>query len=70
VVNLSDHPVQARVRVPGKEIQGAKWHLTDAFSDWSYDRDGDEMAGPGFYIELNAWSYYFFQCVRVPPAPA
>ena len=64
VVNLSEHPVQARVRVPGKEIPGAKWHLTDAFSGWSYDRDGDEMAGPGLYIELNAWSYYFFQCVR------
>jgi hypothetical protein len=68
VINLSDHPVQARVRVPGKEIQGAKWHLTDAFSDWSCDRDGDEMAGPGLYIELKAWSYYFFQCVRVAPA--
>jgi Alpha amylase, catalytic domain len=64
VVNLSDHPVQARVRVPGKEIPGAKWLLTDAFSGCSYDRDGDEMAGPGLYIELNAWSYYFFQCVR------
>jgi hypothetical protein len=68
VVNLSDRAVQARVRVPGKEVARAKWHLTDAFSNWSYDRDGDEMAGPGLYIELNAWSYYFFQCVRVAPA--
>ena len=65
VVNLSDRAVQARVRLPWKEIPGAKWRLTDAFSDWSCDRDGDEMAEPGLYIELKAWSYYFFRCLRV-----
>ena len=64
VVNLSDRAVQARVRLPWNEIPGAKWRLTDAFSDWSCDRDGDEMAGPGLYIELKAWSYNFFQCFR------
>jgi hypothetical protein len=64
VLNLSDSAVQSRVRLPWKEVPGAKWHLTDAFSDWSCDRDGDEMAGPGLYIELKGWSYYFFQCVR------
>jgi hypothetical protein len=62
VINFSDGAVQGRVRLPWKE---GKWHLTDAFSDWSCDRDGDEMAGPGLYVELKAWSYYFFQCLRV-----
>ncbi len=70
VVNLSDYAVQSRVRLPGKDVPGAKWHLTDAFSDWSCDREGDEMAGPGLYIELKAWSYYFFHCLPVAlPAP-
>jgi hypothetical protein len=64
VINLSDSIVQGRVRLPWNELRGAKWLLTDAFSDWSCDRDGDEMAGPGLYIELKAWSYYFFRCVR------
>jgi hypothetical protein len=60
VVNLSDRAVQARVRLSWKEVAGAKWRLTDAFSDWSCDRDGDETADPGLYIELKAWGYYFF----------
>jgi Alpha amylase, catalytic domain len=64
VVNLSDGAVQARVRLPWKQVRGAKWRLTDAFSDWSCDRDGDEMAGQGLYIELKPWSYHFFQCFR------
>jgi hypothetical protein len=64
VVNLSDLAVQARVRLTWKEIRGAKWHLTEAFSDWSFDRDGDEITGAGLYIELKPWGYYFFQCLR------
>jgi hypothetical protein len=65
VVNLSEHAAQARVRLPWKETPGANWRLTDAFSNWSCDRDGDEMAGPGLYIELKAWGYYLFHCLRV-----
>jgi Alpha amylase, catalytic domain len=71
VVNFSDFAVQARVPVPWKEVRGAKWHLTDAFSETSWDRDGDEMAGPGLYIELKPWSFYVLQFLRVAlPAPA
>ena len=60
VVNLSDHAVQARVQVPWKEVRGATWRLTDALSDFSCDRDGDEMAAAGLYVELEPWGYYFF----------
>jgi hypothetical protein len=35
--------------------------LTDVFSGRSYDRGGDEMVAAGLYIELEAWSFYFFQ---------
>jgi Alpha amylase, catalytic domain len=64
VVNLSEGAVQARVHVPWGEVRGATWHLTDAFSGWSCDRDGDEMAAAGLYVELSAWSFYFFDLVR------
>ena len=60
-VNLSDNAVQARVRVPWEEVRGETWHLTDALSDASYDRDGNEMAASGLYVELQPWSYCFFQ---------
>jgi hypothetical protein len=61
-VNLSDNPVHARVHVPWEEVRGETWHLTDALSDTSYERDGDEMASSGLYVELEPWGYSFFQC--------
>jgi hypothetical protein len=64
VVNLSEHAAQGRVRVPWEEVRGATWHLTDAFSGWSCDRDGDEMVTTGLYVELEAWNFYFFQLHR------
>jgi glycosidase len=64
VVNLAEHAVQARVQVPREELRGAIWRLTDSFSGWSCDRDGDEMLGTGLYVELDAWSFYFFEVLR------
>jgi len=64
VINLSDNPIQARVQVPWSEIQGETWHLADALSDASYDRNGDEMLSPGLYVELGPWNCNFFQCSR------
>jgi hypothetical protein len=64
VVNLSERAAQGRVRVPWEEVRGAAWHLTDVFSGWSCDRDGDEMVTAGLYIELQAWSFYFFEFLR------
>ena len=64
VVNLSEGAAQGRVRVPWEEVRGATWHLTDAFSGWSCDRDGDEMVTTGLYVELEAWNFYFFQLLR------
>jgi hypothetical protein len=60
-VNLAEHAVQARVQVPWGELRGATWHLTDAFSGWSCDRDGEEMVTTGLYVELEAWGFYFFE---------
>ena len=64
VVNLSDSAVQARVQVPWEDVRGATWHMIDALSDASYDRDGDEMAASGLYVELGPWNYCFFRFHR------
>ncbi len=64
VVNLGDSAAQARVQVPGEGIKGKKWRLTDLLTGESWDRDGDEMAGEGLYVELGAWRCNFF---RVQP---
>jgi hypothetical protein len=66
VVNLSDSTSQARVRIPWKDVQGETWRLHDTLSGATYDRDGDEMAAPGLYVELGPWDSSFFQCARLP----
>lgn len=62
VVNLSDRPVQARVRVPWSDAGHELWRLTDALSGVTYERDGTEMQDAGLYVELEPWGYHFFAC--------
>ena len=62
IVNLSGHTVQARVHMPWRELAGRTWRLSDAFSGATYDRDGDEMLGPGLYVELGPWNFNLFEC--------
>jgi hypothetical protein len=64
VVNLSGSPVQARVRVPWGDIHGENVRLIDAFSDGTFERQGDEIQAEGLYVELGPWDYHFFQCIR------
>jgi len=65
VVNLSDSTVRARVRVLWNEVHGQIWRLTDTLSNASYDRDGDEIASSGLYVELAPWSCHFLQGSRI-----
>jgi hypothetical protein len=64
VVNLSDRTSQAQVRVPWPEIGGESLHVLDMLSDAWYERAGDEMRGPGLYVELGPWSYHLFRVSR------
>jgi hypothetical protein len=62
VVNLSESAVQARVVVPWGDTRAETWHVADASSDTTGDRDGHEMLSPGLYMELGPWECHFFQC--------
>jgi hypothetical protein len=61
VVNLSGHRSQALVQLPWKDIGGARWRLTDVFSEDEYIRDGDQMQKPGLFVDLEAWNYHFLR---------
>lgn len=62
-INFSDSPVQAKVQVTWPDAGGRRWRLLDTFSAAAYERDGDEMASPGLYVELAPWNYHLFQCL-------
>ncbi len=61
VVNLSDRRSQGRVRLPWRELAGGSWRLTDFFAEKVYERDGNEMCGPGLYIDLEPWGFHFLR---------
>ena len=63
-VNLSDHALQARVRLPWPDLGGANWKLADMFSGMTCQRNGDEMVSPGLYVELGPWNWHFFRGLR------
>jgi glycosidase len=60
VVNLSDSPSQARIRVPWDDVRGRSWRLTDELSGVAYERDGNEMRDPGLFVDLGPWGYNVF----------
>ena len=64
VVNLSDRSAQARVSVQSAEKGSGPLLFNDLLSGAKYEREGHEVARSGIYVDLPAWGYHFFQCVR------
>jgi hypothetical protein len=63
-VNLSELPVQARVSVQWLGFDCGKWLLTDAISNERFERAGEELLRLGLYVELGAYGFHLFHCVR------
>jgi alpha amylase-like protein len=59
-LNLAGHGSQARVALPWEGLRGRQWRLTDLADGRVYDRDGDELAGAGLYVDLPAWGAHVF----------
>lgn len=58
VVNLSGISSQGMVRVPLGDLRGRSWQLKDVFTSAVYERHGDEMCGPGIYVDLPPWGFH------------
>jgi Alpha amylase, catalytic domain len=59
VVNLSDTPAEARVRLPWNDMSGHRWVLTDRLDNQSFEHDGDELTAAGLYVALGPWASHF-----------
>jgi len=72
VINFSDQPTQALVRVLMDELRGKNWRLNDLMAGETYDRSGDEMRDSGLYVDLKPWQCHFFKLslVQVKPESA
>jgi hypothetical protein len=60
VVNYADHQSQCYVELSWSELGARSWRLTDRMGSAVYDRQGDDLAGRGLYVDLPAWGYYLF----------
>ena len=63
VVNLASGDAQARVRLPWSDLAGRTWHLRDALTGDTFDRDGGELGDEGLYVGMGPWQSYFLALV-------
>ena len=63
-VNCSAAPGQCYVSLPVAGLAGGVWALRDRMSETAYDRDGDELARSGLYLDLPGWGYHVFAMTR------
>jgi Alpha amylase, catalytic domain len=64
VVNLAPHRAQCRVVITARGVAGGSWLLTDLLGEERWQRDGDELCGPGLYLDLPAHTAQIFACTR------
>jgi hypothetical protein len=60
VVNYSGNQCQCRLPLPFLEFRGKQIHLTDLIGTEVYDREGNELIGPGLYIDHTPWHFNVF----------
>lgn len=60
VVNYADHQSQCYLTLPWSDLAGRKWRLRDRMGTNLYERDGEELAARGLYLDMPAWAYHVF----------
>jgi hypothetical protein len=64
-VNLSGQGAQARVRLPWRDLGGHAWRLADTLTGTEFRRDGDELEGPGLFVDLPPWGFHVLRLEAV-----
>jgi hypothetical protein len=62
VVNYAPSQGQCLVPLPG-ELAGKSWKFRDLLDDAVYERQGDELAGRGLFVDLPPWGGHVFEVV-------
>jgi hypothetical protein len=59
-VNYGATQGQCYVRLEGMTTAGRMWELRDLLGEAFYERDGDDLAKGGLYLDMPAWGYHVF----------
>jgi len=60
-VNYAANQGQCRVRLPFGELAGRAGRLDDLMTGARYERDGNDLASGGLYVDLPPWGYHVFE---------
>ena len=63
-VNYAPNQSQCYVRLPFTDLAGAQWQLTDLLGNAVYERDGNDLASRGLYLDEPGWTAKVFSCAR------
>ena len=61
VVNYAPTRGQCHLVLPFPELRGRRFRLKDMIDDEIYERDGNDLAGGGLYIDQPAWGINVFE---------
>ena len=62
VVNYGPAQGQCYVHLPS-DLRGRKYCLRDLLGPARYDREGDDLATRGLYVDMPPWGYHVFDVV-------
>jgi len=60
-VNYSDNQSQCYVAIQWTDLQGKLCQLRDRMGTAVYERNGNELAETGLYLDMPAWGYHVFE---------
>ena len=60
-MNWSPAPAQGRVYLGWDDLAGRSWAFTDVLAGTRYDRDGDDLARDGLYVDRPGWGAHVFR---------
>jgi len=60
LVNYAPHQSQCYVELPFAGLYGKAWRLDDQMSESRYEREGDDLAERGLYLDLRPWQFHAF----------
>ena len=66
-VNFAPHSSQCYLRLPWPDLGGTQIHLKDHLSAAVYERDGDDLANRGLYLDVPEWHAHVFAVTPAGP---
>ena len=53
-------PAQGRVQLGWTDLSSRRWQFTDLLDPVSFEREGEELADPGLFVDLEPWRFHLF----------